>query len=199
MKIDKYGNVILDESVKDTPRKNGHTPHNRSSKRIWLLILAVVCAVFIISRMNSIERESKPESFTGSAQNEQVDQHTNNHQMTESGKIYTVFGPGNVFLMTEDSEYTNKPVSVSKGQAKELQFVPHHSGYYKYYSYGDWGDTFGYIKLKDGTIVAQDDDSGDAINFSMEYYFEKGNEYILGVRFTDASKSGNVFLHMRRK
>ena len=108
------------------------------SKKIWLLILAAVCAVFIMSRMDNIEPESKPESVTGSAQNEQLDPHTSNHQMTKSGKIYTVFGPGNVFLVTEDSEYTNKPVSVSKGKAKELQFIPHHSGYYNYFSYGDW-------------------------------------------------------------
>lgn len=61
-----------------------------------------------------------------------------------------------------------------------LQFTPTKTGYYHFYSYSSQGyDPYGYIMDTGLEILAQGDDTGDSMDFSITCYLTAGNTYYL--------------------
>lgn len=61
-----------------------------------------------------------------------------------------------------------------------FQFIPNRSGYYRYYSFNSPDcDPYGYITDADGDLLADGDDTGDGLDFSISCYLTAGNTYYL--------------------
>ena len=67
---------------------------------------------------------------------------------------------------------------------------------FQFESYGD-GDTQIYLYDANGTLLARDDDSGDNLNFLLNYDFVSGNTYYVKVQYY-ASGSGNFTFNLAR-
>ena len=95
---------------------------------------------------------------------------------------------------------TNQTISISSGKYQVYRFVPEKDDTYTFYSKGS-ADTYGIIFDENGDWQCDDDDSGNRLNFRMQYQMKKGKTYYVGIRaytgssttirISDSSDKGN--------
>ena len=71
-------------------------------------------------------------------------------------------------------------ITVTPDEGAGLWFTAPESGFYKFYSMGDY-DVFGYVIDTNDIILAYGDDCDTDLNFSIHCYMEKGHRYMLAV------------------
>lgn len=73
-----------------------------------------------------------------------------------------------------------KIVTVDAEDRNEIfVFIPEETGYYNFYSYNSYFDTIAYLYDSEMSYLTEDDDSGDANNFLLSYYYTAGETYYL--------------------
>ena len=84
------------------------------------------------------------------------------------------------------------------GEYVYFSFVPAKSGPFTFYSTGG-DDTYGYLYDENFNILESDDDSGDMVNFKIDYSFLEGVQYYFGVRYYSSSYTGTFDVTLEEK
>lgn len=132
---------------------------------------------------------------------------TRSYDGTDTGTIRVYIVPPAPTWTVNNTNYTSEltdkvssSISLEQYNVQRIQFTCKNSGTLTAYTTGSY-DTIGYLTtsssigsdgIPSGTILAQDDSSGDGENFSLTYNVAAGQTYYLWVRMYDGANSGSV-------